>query len=157
MKATEEDTELYVRGLVMARGGYTFDDINGMSPEEVAFVYHYQEVQEQKTHKFIADMLGTIWKAEDLVTPTKTTSGGKRDTLLIPLSVAINPKILEYVHQELKKPGGEVPGHIVGYTKQPGEQIVSMASLGKDDFLKKVTGKKTQTSKRPPPERATDR
>jgi hypothetical protein len=129
----------------MARGGYTPDEIRAMAPEELAFLYHYQELHERRQHRFIMDTLGVYWEAADLDTPAATSSGGPREKLFLPLSVAINPKILEYVHDQLGrgKTGGKDAHYIGGgeYKPKAGENITSTAGMSKKEFMNLVIGK----------------
>ncbi len=56
---------------------------------------------ERDREKGMLKALGILWEKEDIIEkPNKSTE--KPDTLLVPLSVQINPKILEFVKKNLQ-------------------------------------------------------
>jgi len=131
--------------MVMARGNYTFEDIQLMTADELLFLNHYQEVQLKEQQKFLTDILGVVFDAKTFEDRSEF-EGRSKDTVLIPLSMAINPKILEWAKEHFGKGTEKVP-HIAGGTYQPaeGEQVKSMADMSKEDFLQMIgqaTGKK---------------
>lgn len=123
----------------MARGGYTFREVKGMSALELRFLYHYQTKMEKEKMDSLVSVLGVYWDLEEY---NKRHSGGNTNndskSLFIPLSVAINPQVLEYVKAEANKIG-KVSSVAGGeYKPAQGEQIKSMADMDKDEFLKMV-------------------
>lgn len=121
----------------MARGGYTFDDIKNMSPEEVLYLYHYQNMAERSRFDELGAMLGVIWNLEEQKQQAAVAAAGAPapKTMFIPLSVAINPKILDMVY---KKSGAESTVGGTDFKPPEGENalVKPMADMSKDDFLR---------------------
>lgn len=126
----------------MARGGYTPQEIRQMSDEEILFIYHYQLKAEHERVDLIGRMLGTTWDLEEILANRKSSDGAVNNKLLIPLTVAVNPKIMEYVHKQADNVNIQ-QAYIGGgeYQVKKGEKIKSMGELSKDEFLKMI-GKK---------------
>ena len=120
----------------MARGGYTFKEIAEMSEEEVQFLDHYQKKVEEGRWEYLNSMLGVEWDLEHYSKPAATGVGESRK-MFIPLSVAINPKIMEHVKEEAKKyknifiGGGE-------FKPEKNVEIRSSGELSKEDFFKLI-------------------
>jgi len=137
MKATESDPELEIRGLVMARGGYTPSDLREFSPEELMFVYHYQNVNENRMFDRFSYLLGITWDVEDLKRmKTEDSRAAKSGKLFFPLASVIRPELVEHLRKTHSSNSG-----VVGqgeYKKQPGEVIVPMSTLSKEEFLRMI-------------------
>ena len=120
----------------MARGGYTFSDLKEMTTEEIAFISHYQEKLEKERMDSITSMLGVFWDLNKYKESHDTTTAESTGTLFIPLSVAINPKILDYVKEEAGKIGKNINNVIAGgYVPKKNEIIRPMSNIPKDKFL----------------------
>lgn len=133
----------------MAKGNYTPDQIKDMSDLDILFLHHYQAAVESENQKFITDVLGVLWDAEEFKQPEVAEGGeaeGSRypDKLFIPLSMAVNPELVNSVKETMgfakdgkktsKAPfigGGE---HI----PKKGEVYKSMGELSKEDFKKLI-------------------
>lgn len=127
----------------MARGGYTFEQVREMSYTELLFLHHYQEMVKNEQQEFIVNALGVVWDKESLVSKLNVGTENKPiEKLFIPLSVAVNPDILDYVRKQFnvnsKKPSG--PVFIGGgeYMPRPGEEVRSMGDLSKDEFMRLI-------------------
>jgi len=123
----------------MARGNYTFDEIRKMSDIELLFLQHYQEIIKKEQEEFFINSLGIVWDKKSF--EEKLETGGKSiEKLFIPLSVAVNPDILDYVKKQfnISKKG---KSSIVGggdYLPKPGEEIISMGELSKEEFMQLI-------------------
>ena len=148
MKATEDELDLYIRGLVMARGNYTFEDLNSWSAEQLYFIYHYQELQIRQQQEFFSSSMGIMWDKNQMIAMAANSEGdstGKKpDKVFVPLSAAINPQIIDFVRglfglggKSSDGPSGESNNYIAGgdYIPKANEKIVSMSKLSKRDFL----------------------
>ena len=120
----------------MARGGYTFKEMAEMSEGEIRFLDHYQKRIEEGRWQYLNSMLGVEWDLEQQSKPAATDIGDNRK-IFIPLSVAINPKIVEHVKEEAKKyknafiGGGE-------FRPEKNVEIRSSGELSKEDFFKLI-------------------
>lgn len=135
----------------MARGGYTITQINQMTEEEIFFLYHYQNLDRKNFIDDIATILGVLWtpstylehkdkKEEDIGDILKKVTDKK---VIVPLSVAINPKILDFVKKQgIDSEAGRFAGTVAqgDYNTNKGEKVVSLASLPKEEF-KKIMGR----------------
>jgi len=110
-----------------------------MSSDELLFLNHYQELNMKEQQKFITDVLGVVFDAKSFEDRSEY-QGRSKDSVLIPLSMAINPKILEWAKEHFQSGGGTKNPHIAGGTYQPapGEVVKSMADMSKEDFLQMV-------------------
>jgi len=129
----------------MARGGYTPEEIRNMTELEIQFLSHYQVLLETDHQKFWTDCLGVIWEADEFNKPKPVESQSdnvRPNRLFIPLLQGINPDILTVVKENfgLSKEGKKRQAFVGGgdYIPKAGENIVSMASLSKDEFKKKM-------------------
>lgn len=124
----------------MARVGYTPDQVRRMSTEELLLVDHHKSQQEVEFLERIGKFLGVLWDHEEL---EAATSGGSQDGLvdrsLVPLSLVINPKLLE----NLKKQAVKKSTYIAGgeFVPSPNMEVVSMEHMSKEQFAK-IIGKK---------------
>ena len=133
----------------MARGGYTFDQIRQMTQLEVLYLYYYQELAIKEQQQYLTNILGVIWTKDTLI--RQTTSEGNSsepvkpmEELFIPLSLAINPDVLDFVKNQFgmvkgaTAPGQTNKAYIGGgeYIPKKGEVIKSMADMSKEDFMK---------------------
>lgn len=125
----------------MARGGYTFDQIKQMDNTEIMFLYHYQNLLQREQQEFMSTALGIIWDKKSMA-KSMGDEGGSLEKLFIPLSVAVNPDILDYVKKQFKLTdkkskkqafigGGE-------YMPKSNEVVSSMEDLSKEDFMKLI-------------------
>lgn len=115
---------------------------------ELSFIDHYQQMQEMSFLDRLGFILGVNWDIQQIQALAASGSGGGgaksgNEGIFIPLSVAINPQIVEYI----KKNAGQVAAtsnFVAGgeYMPQSGEQIRSMSELNKDDFLAMIGKKK---------------
>ena len=126
----------------MSRGGYTFEQIRQMSETEILFLYHYQELLRQQDQEFLTNALGVIWEKENLVGKLESDNQ-KIEKLFIPLSVAINPEILDYVKKQFNLGGKSKatgPAYVGGgeYMPKPNEEIKPMSDLSKDEFMRLI-------------------
>lgn len=129
----------------MARGGYTFEDIQKMDAIKIQFLYHYQNLVQTEWMEFITNSLGLIWDRKTFTERIVDTSKKSIDKLFIPLSLAINPDLLDYVRDQFKV--GKHHGHqnsVIGggeYVPRPNEIVTPMSELSKEEFLA-LLGKK---------------
>jgi len=140
----------------MARGGYTFDDIRQMSTSEITFLYHYQRLVVQEQQQFLVSALGVVWDRESVsqvsAEPGSNSNSAPLNKLFIPLSLAINPDVAEFVKSQFGVSGtgsaGKAP-YIAGgdYIPKSNEKIVSMGELSRDEFLEMIGRKPKKTSK----------
>jgi hypothetical protein len=159
MKATEDHQGLYLRGMVMARGGYTFEQIKHYDQEELMFLDHYQRLQERSFLDRLTNLLGVTWNLQlmrDMEEAKKQRSlrgepEPEVNELFIPLAVAINPQLINHVRQsaglEVKNADGSTSGKpLIGggdYTPEEGEVVKSMKEMSKDAFLGMIGGRKS--------------
>jgi len=126
----------------MARGGYTVSDINSMSEEEIAFIYHYQDLAIEKQHSYLASILGVVWTRDDVTPAVGKGSSVPPDKILVPLSMAINPNVVSYVSSVFGIGGTEKKetssSSVEGYTPSSNEKIVSTEGMGKEEFMKLI-------------------
>jgi hypothetical protein len=84
----------------------------------------------------ITSMLGVFWDLNKYKESHDTTTAESTGTLFIPLSVAINPKILDYVKEEAGKIGKNINSIIAGgYVPKKNEIVRPMSDIPKDKFL----------------------
>lgn len=121
-----------------------------MGTTELLFLNHYQTMVQTEQQEFITTALGLVWEKKDFTTKVVDTGGGKNksiEKLFIPLSVATNPDILDFVRKEFGLQGGAktaVP--LIGggdYLPKPNEVITSMGDLSKDEFMRLI-GRKSK-------------
>ncbi len=123
----------------MARGGYRVKDLLDMTDEEISFIYHYQNLVEEKREDFVSTALGVVWSKEDFAKKDASGGGPPPDKIFLPLSIALNPNVSSYVGELFgNSTGGKKSPVPEGYQAAEGEEIVSMESLDKDAFLKMI-------------------
>jgi len=143
----------------MVRGGYTFEQIRKMDSTEILFLHHYQELNKRMYEDFVTQALGIVWDRKDFIEKKvevgEVGEAGKAgeagatqqrkipDKLFIPLSMAINPDINEYVKRQFNVSGGIPSGRppwIGGgsYAPKPNEVVHSIGDLSKNEFLKMI-------------------
>ena len=125
----------------MARGGYTFEQMQQMDIVEILFLHHYQELNKNMYEEFITQALGVVWDKKDIIEKPNSQKDSKidRDKLFIPLSVAINPEIMDFVKKQFNVQGkSKGPAYVGGgtYMPKPNEVISPMDDLSKEEFLK---------------------
>lgn len=110
-----------------------------MDTLELQYINHYQELVETKFFEKLGAYLGVLWNIKDVEEADKGSSAADQsDEIMIPLSVAINPKVVEYVRSRSGK-SGETP--FIGggdFIPKAGQKVVSMANMSKDDFFKTI-------------------
>ena len=116
-----------------------------MSELDVQFLNHYQVKLEQEHQKFWTDCLGVVWEADEFTKPKPVSSAaGTPDRLFVPLLQGINPDVIELVKENfgLTKEGKQKSkqNYVAGgeYSPQKGEEIISMGTLSKEEFKKKM-------------------
>ena len=133
----------------MARGGYTPDDIRKMDELEILFIFHHQELAIYEQQDFLTNVLGVVWDKNNLVESLKETKTKTRKALekiFIPLSLAINPDVMDFVQAQFGLGGkaGKVSSDgVIGnpfiaggeYMPKPGDVIMSMDHMSKEDFM----------------------
>lgn len=126
----------------MARGGYSFDDIEKMSNLDVNFLYYYQELAEQKRWDNLSAILGTNWDLDAIrknATSSEGNDGPPASDLFVPLSLIINPEFDTYLRQRagVSEKKSNVP-YVGGgeYTPDENTEIISFADLSKEDLDK---------------------
>jgi hypothetical protein len=127
----------------MARGGYTFAEMRQMDSTEILFLLHYQNLAQKEQQEFISSALGIVWNKKDMVENENSSSSPSKplEKLFIPLSVAVNPDILDYVKKQFKvSDKKKCPVYIGGgeYMPRGNEVVNSMEDLSKEDFLKLI-------------------
>jgi hypothetical protein len=131
----------------MARGGYTFAEVKDWTREQWYFIFHYQELAISQQEDFLTSAMGVLWDRKSLASRKSGEAGKPRDKLLVPLSLAIKPDLLDFVYRQFGmggtpsgKGGGGGQPYIGGgsYKPKKGEVVLSMADMPKDEFLKKV-------------------
>jgi len=146
----------------MARGGYTPNEIRQMEYLEIMFIYHHQEMSIYEQQTFLTNILGVIWEKDSIlgsIEESKKRSVVKQtlEKLFIPLSLAINPDVMDFVQAQFgvgsKKGNVSSDGviknpYIAGgdYMPKPGEVIMSTENMSKDDFLNLI-GKGSRKAK----------
>ena len=91
--------------------------------------------------EFITQALGVVWDKKDIIEKPNSQKDSKidRDKLFIPLSVAINPEIMDFVKKQFNVQGkSKGPAYVGGgtYMPKPNEVISPMDDLSKEEFLK---------------------
>jgi len=127
----------------MARGGYSFDQIKEMDTTQIQFLHHYQDLVQNEWQQFITNALGLVWDRKTFMDRVVDTDSNKEplEKIFIPLSLAINPDLLDYVKSQFKITG---KGSLIAggdYKVKPNEVVKPMSELSKTDFLK-MLGKK---------------
>lgn len=144
LEASEYVPELAIRGLVMARGGYTPDQIRKMDEEEILLIHMYQQKDRDETLNSVGKLLGVVWDLNEVEANKDRESGDyETDKIRIPLSLVINPKIKEIIESQ-KPTKSDSSSHFINqgsYVPDKDEKVVSMAELSKEEFYKMI-GKK---------------
>lgn len=136
----------------MARGHYTFAQMREMTDIEIMFLYHYQELAIKEQQQYLTSILGVVWDKATLMKQMTPSSEGdakqSSDELFIPLSLAVNPEVLDFVKSQfgLAKGGSDAnkAPYIGGgdYVPKKNEVIRSMSELSKEEFMK-LLGRKS--------------
>ena len=123
----------------MARGGYTPSQIREMTDEEIHFVNHYQTLNQRSVIEQIGRLLGVIWDIDEVKNNSKKESDEiNSDRLITPLSMVINPQIMDVIKKQ--KSVKETSRYIGAgeYIAKSNEKIVSMGDLSKEEFYKMI-------------------
>jgi hypothetical protein len=125
----------------MAEGGYTPAQIRAMTYEEVLFIYHYQNLAEDRRFSRLAGYLGVIWDLDELARASNDAQSGDTKKVFIPLSMVIRPEIMDYLKQQSGTGGSKTP-YIGGgtYIPKSGEKVVSVGQLSKEEFKAMAQG-----------------
>jgi len=123
-----------------------------MSSTEVFYLWHYQNLSDKAQFDELSRLLGVVWDLSKMTAEstdaTVTTDNSK---LFIPLTVAINPKILEFVRGKSKPTASVIGGG--EFVPAAGEKVVPMSEMPKEQFLAMVGVRsakpKADTSKAP--------
>lgn len=130
-----------------------------MSSLELMYLYHYQELAIKEQQQYLTNILGVIWDKKTLLTqstPDSTEEAAPVNELFIPLSLAINPDVLDFVRGQFGLSKGGKPikddnknAYIGGgeYNLKTNEVVHSMADLSKDDFMMMLGKKKRDVVK----------
>lgn len=133
----------------MARGGYTPDEIRKMDELEIMFIFHHQEMAIYEQQNFLTSILGVVWDKNSLIesmAESKNKTKRALDKLFIPLALAINPDVMDFVQTQFGMGGkaGKVSNDgVIGnpfiaggeYMPKAGETIMSMDNMNKEDFM----------------------
>lgn len=128
----------------MARGGYTPEQVRGMSQDELYFIYYYQNKVDESKVSSLAEMLGVMF---DFDKQTFSSQGNEdknpapmldsNNKLYVPLSFILQPEFAKKVSEISKEKSSKKSVYIGGgeYRAKDNENIVSMSELSKDEFL----------------------
>lgn len=123
----------------MAKGGYTPEQIRGMSSDEIFFLHHYQSKVDESKAATLAEMLGVMFDFEkqDFSEPSPDASSHVSGKLYVPLSFILQPEFAKKVTELSQKKSYKKPAYIGGgeHRQQANENIVSMSELSKEDFM----------------------
>lgn len=123
----------------MARGGYTPEQVRGMTDEEIYFINHYQILQQKNLTESLGKMLGVIWDIDEVrKNAEKSSDDINSNRLITPLTMVINPQILDVIKKQ--KTVKETSNFIGGgdYISKSGEKVMSMGDLSKEEFYKMI-------------------
>jgi len=111
------------------------------------FAYHWLQKVEKDQWNRLGSQLGTMWSRSELLRLKDTPAGAREgsDTIFVPLSLVINPDLVEGLMNKQGKapnqqPAGAAPlpsgdGLSTGMSIPLGEDVINMATLPKDQFL----------------------
>ena len=123
-----------------ARGGYTLEQISHMDYAEILYIHYHQDLVEQQRYQQLFKALGVLWNKEDLARPIDPDMP-ESDDVFVPLSMVINPKILDIVKADKgsRKKGESVKmlsdGTPIDGTLGP---VKSMGDLSKEEFFRLI-------------------
>jgi len=106
-----------------------------MDTTELCFIDHYQTLHHSGLMDNLMYALGLSWnldairKQAEVATPTTPSN-----EIFIPLSVVINPKIMEYVKEQAGIQEKKNVEQVDGYVPKENEKITSMGNLNKEEF-----------------------
>lgn len=106
-----------------------------MDAEEILFIHYHQDLWEQQKFKSLFKALGVLWQKSDLDTKGDISES---DDIFIPLSMIINPKVLDLVKSNRKASNApKLMGDGSTIDPQLGP-VMSMGDLPKDEFFKMI-------------------
>jgi hypothetical protein len=118
-----------------ARGGYTLKQVSEMEPEEILFLHYHQDLVEQQRFKSLFKAMGVLWQKSDLDTKGEIS---ETDDVFIPLSMVINPKVLDLIKSNRKtKDAPRLLGDGSSIDPELG-QVKSMGDLPKEEFYRMI-------------------
>lgn len=86
---------------------------------------HYLERHEDNLFNRLGEHLGTIWTREDV---KEQVGSGRKDKIRVPLSLAINPKLMEVVKGIFGDSESSIP------TELRNEDIIELGDLPVEDM-----------------------
>lgn len=132
--------EIEAKVYLVSKLGWSLEDTDKCSSMMLNLLVYYNkklEIEQINTNnELLGKHLGTLWKSEDFISK-KGYEGEVGDTALVPLSLLLEPKIMEIVRKNIKMPTKATPLRTgvspsdLGNTKN----VVQMASLPKEEFL----------------------
>jgi hypothetical protein len=106
-----------------------------MESEEILFIHYHQDLLEQQRFKSLFKALGVLWQKSDLDTKGDVS---ETDEVFIPLSMVINPKVLDLVKSNRKsKDQPRLLGDGSAIDPELGP-VMSMGDLPKEDFFRMI-------------------
>jgi hypothetical protein len=116
------------------------------------FTYHWLKKVDKEQWNRLGSQLGTMWSRSELLrlNDAPTGVGEGSDTVFVPLSLVINPDLVEGLMSKAKEgpnqqstgptstpsaPMGRGDGLNTGMSLPSGEEVVNMATLPKNEFL----------------------
>ena len=116
-----------------------------MDSTEILFLHYHQDLIDQQRFKSLFKALGVLWQKGDLDTKTDISD---TDDVFIPLSMVINPKILDLVKSNRKsKDGPKTLSDGTAFDPALGT-VKSMGDLTKEEFYRMIG--QAMPSKLPP-------
>jgi len=110
-----------------------------MDYTEILYIHYHQDLVEQQRYSQLFKALGVLWNKEDLSKPSSPDLP-ESDEVFIPLSMVINPKVLDIVKSDKSsKKGGNVTmlsdGTPIDQSLGP---VKSMGDLSKEEFFRLI-------------------
>lgn len=127
-------------GQVVARGGYTLDQISKMDPVDISFIHYHQEMNEEKRFKTLFKALGILWDKNEINNNESRTIEDSNE-IFIPLAMTIKPEILDLVNKSSNsnKKDGIVKTLGDGTAIDPElGPVKSMSDLSKEEFYRLI-------------------
>jgi hypothetical protein len=124
---------------LVARGGYTLKQVSEMEPEEILYIHYHQDLMDQNRFKSLFKAMGVLWNKSDLdAVKDKNAEEIDSDEIFIPLSMVINPKVLDLVKSNRKaKDSPKLLGDGSAIPVELGE-VRSMSDLPKEEFYRMI-------------------
>ncbi len=132
-------------GQLIARGGYTFEQVARMSTGERMFIHYHQGLSDQSKMRTLLKALGVIWDKSDFISTGVEETDHKESVsneVFIPLAMTINPAIHKHVSDTSKKTTGNSVSKFYGNgdtIEGSLGKVRSMSELSKEDFYKMIS------------------